>query len=366
MPSIEESDCFLNPVLNSAFFINRNSKHVSIPQEGVEKAARLIYRNMKARKYSTAIWKQHPLNPKVADKSAVEWIFLVDLLNFSFWSDIDTVDSSAPHPDRYAVTFEGTSYTGYWSLCAAVNRALKEGIPITSPTFYGREATDDLLRHVFRSDTKEAMPLLEERIAVLREAGNILCENFEGQFLKCIEQANKSALKLLELIVQNFPCFRDEHCYMGRTVKFYKRAQILIADIWACFEEKDYGEFHDIGQLTMFADYRVPQALYHMGALQYSNHLLNILHNHIPLPLGSTEEIEIRGNSIWVVELIRRKILTKIRRDMARAKMRSGKRRRFPRFKVNSILLDFYIWDYAKETQSIEKIPCHRTRSIFY
>lgn len=36
-----------------------------------------------------------------------------------------------------------------------------------------------------------------------------------------------------------------------------KRAQILVADIWACFEGKGLGTFHDISTaITMFADYR--------------------------------------------------------------------------------------------------------------
>lgn len=40
-------------------------------------------------------------------------------------------------------------------------------------------------------------------------------------------------------------------------VKFLKRAQILVADIWACFEGKDIGYFNDIDEaITMFADYR--------------------------------------------------------------------------------------------------------------
>lgn len=47
---------------------------------------------------------------------------MIDLLNFSFWSDLDVSDKSVPHPDRYAIIYNGTSYTGYWSLCAAVNR----------------------------------------------------------------------------------------------------------------------------------------------------------------------------------------------------------------------------------------------------
>ena len=46
-------------------------------------------------------------------------------------------------------------------------------------------------------------------------------------------------------------------------VSFYKRAQILVADIWACFEGKDYGEFHDIDTITMFADYRLVVQTYY-------------------------------------------------------------------------------------------------------
>lgn len=40
------------------------------------------------------------------------------------------------------------------------------------------------------------------------------------------------------------------------TVSLYKRAQILVADIWACFEGQGHGRFADIDTLTMFADYR--------------------------------------------------------------------------------------------------------------
>lgn len=53
-------------------------------------------------------------------------------------------------------------------------------IPITSSDFWQdeNECTDEVLRHVFRSATDEEIPLLEERIACLREAGSILYEVF--------------------------------------------------------------------------------------------------------------------------------------------------------------------------------------------
>lgn len=60
-------------------------------------------------------------------------------------------------------------------------------------------------------------------------------------------------------------------------VSFYKRAQILVGDIWACFRGEGLGAFYDIDYITMFADYRVPQVLIHFGAIRYSNPLLSRL-----------------------------------------------------------------------------------------
>jgi hypothetical protein len=36
-------------------------------------------------------------------------------------------------------------------------------------------------------------------------------------------------------------------------VRFLKRAQILVADLWAAFDGESYGEFNDIDKITMFA-----------------------------------------------------------------------------------------------------------------
>ena len=51
-------------------------------------------------------------------------------------------------------------------------------IPITSSDFWQNEdeCTEEVLKHVFRSTTNEEIPLLKERLACLREAGQILYE----------------------------------------------------------------------------------------------------------------------------------------------------------------------------------------------
>ena len=44
--------------------------------------------------------------------------------------------------------------------------------------------------------------------------------------------------------------------HIWHAVYFLKRAQILVAEIWACFRGLGDGRFDDIDELTMFADYR--------------------------------------------------------------------------------------------------------------
>jgi hypothetical protein len=36
-------------------------------------------------------------------------------------------------------------------------------------------------------------------------------------------------------------------------VRFLKRAQIFVADLWAAFDGEGYGEFNDVDKITMFA-----------------------------------------------------------------------------------------------------------------
>mgnify|MGYP002385657440 CR=1 FL=1 len=90
----------------------------------------------------------------------------MDSLNFSFWSD-----SSTP----YTVLFKGKQYTGYWSLCAAIMRAVEENIPIIDPSFYAN-IDEKTFKYIFRSETQEEIPLLQERIEILRANGKVLIE----------------------------------------------------------------------------------------------------------------------------------------------------------------------------------------------
>lgn len=108
----------------------------------------------------------------------------------------------------------------------------------------------------------------------------MVVQEFNGQVSELIRRSEKSAEKLVSLLVHHFPSYRDMGYYKGRegekthtlwqhhllfpslppfiphTVSYLKRAQIFVADVWHRFGGKGPGEFTDITSLTMFADYR--------------------------------------------------------------------------------------------------------------
>ena len=184
-------------------------------------------------------------------------------MNFCFWT-----------PGQNPTKWQIDNQTGYFALCAAINRAIAEGIDITNPEFYST-ITFEKLSYILRSDDPLTMcPMIPERITSLHQVGLKLISKFDGKFENCVKTAEKSAEKLLQLIVEEFECFRDEATYNGERVQILKRAQILVGDIWACYRGKGLGEFDDLGKITMFADYRVPQVLVHFGAIEYSDELM--------------------------------------------------------------------------------------------
>lgn len=95
--------------------------------------------------------------------------------------------------------------------------------------------------------------MFDKRVAILREAAEVLCKSFDGSVLVLLEDANYSAARLVNLLAQHFPSFRDECRFEGKKVRFLKRAQIFVADVWAAFEGEGWGRFDDINKITMFA-----------------------------------------------------------------------------------------------------------------
>ncbi|EPQ50981.1 hypothetical protein GLOTRDRAFT_108278 [Gloeophyllum trabeum ATCC 11539] len=383
-----------NPVVRSAEWAYKHTNLVKINEEGVAAAAQYIHKNMLATSYTPRTWRTHPLHllppepfspsdPRT--RTCLDWIFLISSLNFSFWSEL-------PERERYGVEWrEGWGaagrrvWTGYWSLVAAINRALEEDIPITDPSFYSDPARcpDALIEHVFRPtpQSREPIPLLRERVAIMRENGRILCEKFGGGFqafilsFQAARRDRGTALQLVRAVTHAFPTFRDETVYAGRKLYFWKRAQILVAETWAAFYPASRSPPHphplfpgagaSIHELTMFADYRVPQIMHHLRILSYAPELVRALRERRGMATGGREEVAVRAGSVVGVERVREEI-----RRMRRREGGEGGEE-----EVSSVVIDFYLWDLAKRVESgekvagietVEMVPAHRTRSIWY
>ncbi|KAF9220890.1 hypothetical protein BS17DRAFT_712960 [Gyrodon lividus] len=394
----------VNPVVPTCEHALEETNIVQINQDGVKKAAEYISLRMFVESYTPRTWQTHPLHicppepytpSEPLTKECLDWIFLISSLNFSFWSERERTE------ERYGVEWrkgwgkeERTVHTGYWSLVAALNRALEENIPITDPAFYSSEVLcpDSLITHVFRaaSQSKETLPLLRERIAIMREVGSILCNDFGESYLGFLNAFQKSrkgqgtALELVQMVTDAFPSFRDERWVNGQRVFFWKRPQILVAETWAAFYPSGSSLPHPffpkspgpcISSLTMFADYRVPQILHHLRILVYPQWLEEKLRKGESIEPGSREEVSLRAASVVGVERIRKEIL-RLTGNVERYGDGEAHGAGPEKEEVSSVLIDFYLWDLAKRIESgedkIEEVetagmlPAHRTRSIWY
>ncbi|PPR80971.1 hypothetical protein GOBAR_AA39744 [Gossypium barbadense] len=250
----------------------------------------------------------------------VQYLFVLDALNFCFWPDKDL------NYDHLA-------------------KGLKEALLNDHSAFDAdrlRKYTPQL-RELLK--WPRSLPLEEERVRLLHEVGFELERSFEGKASKLVESCGKSAVKLVALVTRHFPGFRDHSMYKGHQVFLYKRAQIFAADLWGAFKGQGYGEFNDIGSITMFADYIVPAVLQQLGVLKYSSTLENAIRASSEIGAGTEEEVELRACSIFAVEKMRELLSIKC-----------GKQ-------VLSVELDLWLWSVGVQCPSLQH---HRTLSIYY
>lgn len=335
-------DNVLKSPKQSAKFIVEHASDVKINNDGITKCVDEIVERVNNGKLSLdpKLYEESGVHPANCEDKDVEWVFMTSALNFSFWTDEKT--------PQYLVTFEGKTQNGYMSMCAAMNRTLKEEIPLTDPEFYGKITEEDLNKY-FMGDNDIPCPMIKERVECLHQISKVLKEKYDGKFTKCLKKCDKSAMKLLSMVTEDFPCFYDGAEYNGKKVAIHKRAQILVADLWQLFEGKGLCDFPDINEITMFADYRVPQSLQYFGAFVYSKELLEFLQTDDLLSNGDAREVEIRGCSIEAVE----RIVAKVNERLDR--------------KVNAIQIDNFLWNFRREkAQEMLKYPYHRVRSIYY
>lgn len=255
------------------------------------------------------------------------YVGVLDTLNFCFW----------PSPANIE----------YDALALGLRKVL-----LANPRAFDAESLIGVTEEEVSTWTTPPLPNLPQRAAALREWGQGLKEHFGGKALNLVTASKGSCVTLLTLILDHFPHFRDTAVYSApngeaKRVCFYKRAQILCGDLWAAFlhnkgRKGGPTDFHDIAQLTAFADYRLPQLLREKGVMRYSKALGEAIDGGEELPTGGSWECEIRAATVVAVERIKGGL--------------EG---------VSSMELDWLLWNVG-EAQISAMRKHHRVRSTFY
>lgn len=235
----------------SSVVITKSPKHIQVKEEGVQRLKDAVsitskkisclfiakhFRTWKCNKlftrYSMQVvsalinkelrisnFSQSKYHPKPTDAWALDQLFVIDTLNFCFWTQ--------PGEPKWTVCNE----SGYFALCAAVDRAIKNGIDIWNPAYYSNINQNELADILRGDDNETNIPLLDERVKCLRQVGRLLHDKYGGRFAHFVQEAGGSAKRMLRMITDEFPCFRDDADWGNVGVSLYKRAQILIGDI---------------------------------------------------------------------------------------------------------------------------------------
>eukprot|EP01139_Manchomonas_bermudensis_P001135 Amastigsp_a1439_94.p2 type:complete len:315 gc:universal Amastigsp_a1439_94:30-974(+) len=308
-------------VKDSANHIVANAKAVSVDVAAAEQCADEL---LAAWDGSFPRWDEFEDHFHDGTDLTAQYILVLDALNFCFWP----AESDAWEYDR---------------LARSIKRAvLRSSAAISAQALAGM--THETLREWFDG---EDPPVADERVRLLRELGTVLDDAFHGSAAELVRSAAGSATRLVDLVARYFPGFRDTSVFAGRQVGFYKRAQIFVGDIWGAFNGTGLGAFADIGELTCFPDYRIPQLLWPRGVLRYSDELAARVRAKEVLPAMCLEEAEIRGATVWAVEHMRRRI-----------EERSGK-------SWTSVQIDWMLWQLGERTKD-DLAPHHRVLTIFY
>jgi hypothetical protein len=320
----------MNEVLETSEWVARESGHVHIDHEALVRIPERAIRDQ----IRIPPWEERHHFYDGGIRTV--WYFLIlDSLNFCFWP--------LPGRPRWEVMIDGESLSGYYAMAASLKRAFLSGNPLDEAESLSSLTRAELVKILYGQGE---LQLLETRIEILREVGRVLLEDYRGDAGRLVEEAGGSALKLARLLGLKFRSFRDEAVYQGQEVFFYKRAQILAADLFGSFQGKGWGAFSDMDRLTAFADYKLPQVLRHLGVLHYDDPLARKVDSCVLIEAGSDEEVEIRANTVWAVELLRREF------------QRQG-------VSWRSYEIDWMLWNMGQEDAFRQK-PYHRTVTIFY
>jgi hypothetical protein len=289
--------------------------------------------------YASSLAPEKAVNPQLdpachylgRQKDTLSFLLVLDTINFG--------SGYFPHLRKRP------GKSGYFTIASSLHDYYTQYGPLAAKQLAA--VTVDRCTRIFDQDpaNKIIAELMQHFSAALNDLGRFLLEDFSGSFTGLVESAASSAERLVELL-RTRPYFNDVEAYHQLTVPFFKRAQIVAADLSLAFQGQGWGQFYDLDQMTIFADNLVPHVLRMDGILRYEESLLARINSQTLIPAGSPGEVEIRAVAVHAVELIKKSICE------------AGRY-------VTAPQLDNFLWNLGQQP-FYKAVPRHRTRTIYY
>lgn len=262
-------------------------------------------------------------------------------------SSINTAFTDFATGVKFQTEHQGQVHSDSHAMTACLKRAIDQGIPVLDGRYLAGLTRADLAS-IFTGNTE--MPMLDEKLQVLRDVGAVLAERYDGAFhnfvATCTPRLFDGGKGLVDRLIAEFPRFDDVSPFAGHEIRFYKLAQLAYWGLHSGFERRGGFPIEDIGSMTAFADYIVPVALRVMGILVYTPELDRKIEAGELIPRDSQEEIEIRAHMLYATALLTEEINA----------------RRPPELQVIIPQVDARLWSSYHTTHW----PHHLTRTIMY
>ena len=219
------------------------------------------------------------------------------------------------------------------------------------PNFLQKIDESDLTDRLFKA--KIPIPLVKERVVAFRELGSFLEQASlnENYFTDLFQHFGGDARAVAEYLPQALPSWGDP---------FLKRAQLFVGMLYGRMQNSSENAIdpQSLKKLTVFADYRVPQALVATGVMTLSRGLLRRIKRGVELPSGSPEEQEIRAGTILAGDMLANQLSQKKGTE------------------INALHVDYLLWKLARDMKkgqvgqgilAMKKLPDHhKTITVEY
>jgi hypothetical protein len=253
----------------------------------------------------------------------------------AFWLTLDAINFGS---GWFPTLRKRSEPTGYKTIAAGVRRRFDQSGRWT-PTQLTALTNAELAQWLDQDPEHDLIKLFADS---LHDLGANVQRLHGGSFAGVVDAADGSAMRVVETLA-GWRCFADVSVYEGREVPFLKRAQIAAADL----HRAGVANFHDLDQLTMFADNLVPHVLRLDRVLWFDPELVARIEREELIEHGSPEEVEIRACAVHAVEL-----LVAAASESLRARPTAAQ-------------IDEILWNRGQAPE-YKAVPRHRSRTTAY